>query len=145
MNAAMTLTHAVPLDIEELDRSLEAALLLRASEAGFARDYRSGAAFGQEEDRLRLEAFSLGLLDALAQRLGDRQQNLRLLAYMNALVEYGPGIKAREAGQRMLDLSYKPQLGRYVAGGRRHALKVLRGNARETGLFAELLVEELQS
>jgi hypothetical protein len=144
MNAAMTVQQTNPIDIDELDRSLEAALLLRASEAGFARDYRSGAAFGREEDQLRLEAFALGMFDALAQRLGDRQQCLHLLAYMSALVEHGPGSRAREAVQRMLDLNYRPQLCRYVAGGRRHAMKVLRGNARETGLFAELLAEELQ-
>jgi hypothetical protein len=91
MSTAMTFEQALPIDIDELDRSLEAALLLRASEAGFARDYRSGAAFGQQEDRLRLEAFSLGLLDALAQRMGDRHRSLKLLAYMHALVEHGPG------------------------------------------------------
>ena len=60
------------LDIAELDKLLEVAVLLRSSEEGYARDYRNGTAFGREEDWRRLDAFTYGILDTLARTLGER-------------------------------------------------------------------------
>jgi hypothetical protein len=130
-------------EIEELDKSIEIAVLIRASEAGYARDYRKGVAFGHAADRRRLDAFTLGLLDALAHRIGVRHETIRLLAYINTLLEHGPGQIARNSFREFMALATTPVLARYIAGGRHHILRVLSGNQPQVGRFAELLAEEL--
>jgi hypothetical protein len=131
------------IDIDEIDKSLEIAALIRASEAGYARDYRSGAAFGPEGDQRRLDAFTFGLLDALAHRLGSRHDTLRLLTYLHSLMERGPGQGARRFFRQMCALGNVPIMARYVAGGRYHIVRVLAGNPPGIGRFARLLSEEL--
>ena len=131
-------------DINALDKSLEAAVLLRSSEAGYARDYRRGAAFGRDEDQRRLDAFSFGLIDALAERAGDRSETLSLLIYLYVLLEQGPGVNARDAYQAMRKIGTKANLRRYVAGGRLHVFRMLAGSSPQAGIFAKLLEEELQ-
>lgn len=131
------------IDIDELDKSLEAAVMLRSSEAGYARDYRNGTAFGRVEDERRLDAFSFGLFDALAERTGNRAQTLALLIYFCALLEQGPGINARRSFEAMWTIGTKPKLGRYVVGGRLHVLRMLSGKKAEAGIFAKLLEQEL--
>jgi hypothetical protein len=130
-------------EIEELDKSVEIAALIRASEAGYARDYRKGVAFGHAADRRRLDAFTLGLLDALAHRIGVRHETIKLLAYVHTLLEHGPGQIARTSFREFMALGTTPVLARYVAGGRHHILRVLSGNPPQVGRFAELLTEEL--
>lgn len=130
-------------EIEELDKAIEIAMLIRASEAGYARDYRKGVAFGHAADRRRLDAFTLGLLDALAHRIGVRHETVLLLAYVHSLLEHGPGQTARNFFREFLALGKTPVLARYVAGGRHHILRVLSGNPPRAGRFAELLAEEL--
>jgi hypothetical protein len=130
-------------ELEELDKSLEIAALIRASEAGFARDYRKGVAFGHAADRRRLDAFTLGLLDALAHRIGVRHETVRLMSYIHAILEHGPGQIARNSFREFVSLGTTPALARYLAGGRHHILRVLSGNPPKVGRFAELLTEEL--
>lgn len=131
------------LDIAELDKLLEVAVLLRSSEEGYARDYRNGTAFGREEDWLRLDAFTFGIIDALARTLGEHAETLELLAYLKNLVEHGPGNDARARAAKLLEVGGLPELRRYVAGGRRLALRMLAGQTVRPGLYAELLEEEL--
>lgn len=133
-----------PLEVERLDRALEAAVLLLASEAGFARDYRNGPAFGAEKDGRRLDAFALGLLDALSGTLGRPTEVLPLLVYAKTLLEHGPGLVARGATVSTLGLADQPELARYVAGGRRLVLRMQAGRAPRPGIFVSLLEEELQ-
>jgi hypothetical protein len=130
-------------DIRELDKLLEAAVLLRSSEEGYVRDHRNGSAFGREEDGLRLDAFTFGVLDALARTLGEHVETLSLLAYLTNLLDHGPGVDARDGAARMLSRGGLPELRRYVAGGRRLALRMLAGQTVQPGLYAELLEEEL--
>lgn len=132
------------LDIHELDKLLEAAVLLRSSEAGYARDYRNGNAFGREEDWLRLDAFTFGVLDTLARTLGEHSVTLSLLVYLKNLLDHGPGAAAREGAAKMLGFGNLPDVRRYVAGGRRLALRMLAGQTVQPGLYAELLEEELR-
>jgi hypothetical protein len=132
------------LDIGELDKLLEAAVLLRSSEDGYARDYRNGPAFSREEDSIRLDAFTFGVLDALARTLGEHIETLSLLAYLTNLLDHGPGTDARTGAATMLNRGALPELRRYVAGGRRLALRMLAGQTMQPGLYAELLEEELR-
>jgi len=132
------------VDIGELDKLLEAAVLLRSSEDGYARDYRNGPAFGREEDSIRLDAFTFGVLDALARTLGEHVETLSLLAYLMNLLDLGPGNPARTGAARLLNRGALPELRRYVAGGRRLALRMLAGQTVQPGLYAELLEEELR-
>jgi hypothetical protein len=131
------------LDIAELDKLLEVAVLLRSSEEGYARDYRNGTAFGREEDWLRLDAFTFGILDTLARTVGEHAQTLALLAYSKNLLDHGPGSDTREGAERLLKIGALPELRRYVAGGRRLALRMLAGQTVRPGLYAEILEEEL--
>jgi hypothetical protein len=131
------------LDIAELDKLLEVAVLLRSSEEGYARDYRNGTAFGREEDWRRLDAFTFGILDALARTLGEHAETLALLAYSKNLLDHGPGSDTREGAERLLKLGALPELRRYVAGGRRLALRMLAGQPVRPGLYAEILEDEL--
>ena len=130
-------------DIDEVDQLLEIALLIRSGEIGFARDYRNGHAFGIDGDRYRLDAFTLGLLDALAHRLGDHLNTLNLLIYLWKLMENGPGKTTRQALRETGALGDDRAFSRYVSGGRRHILLTLAGNSPAVGRFAELLAEEL--
>jgi hypothetical protein len=130
-------------DVAELDKLLEVALLLRSSEEGYARDYRNGTAFGREQDWQRLDAFTFGILDTLARTLSDHAETLVLLAYLKNLIEHGPGNDARSGSAKLLDAGGLPELRRYVAGGRRLALRILAGQTVRPGLYAELLEEEL--
>ena len=132
------------LDIPEVDKLLEVAVLLRSSEEGYARDYRNGPAFGREEDWLRLDAFTFGVLDALARTLGEHLETLELLAYLKNLLDHGPGNDARTGATKLLALGDVPELRPYVAGGRRLALRMLAGQTVRPGLYAELLEEELR-
>lgn len=134
-----------PLDIEEIDRSLEIATLIRSGEIGFARDYRAGTAFGADGDRYRLDAFTLGLLDAMAQHASLQADSYRLLVYLFKLIEHGPGKSARLSTHEMLALGEVPLFSRYVSGGRRHVLSTLAGRSPEVGRFAQLLSDELAS
>jgi len=131
------------LDIRELDKLLEAAMLLRSSEEGYVRDYRNGSAFSREEDGLRLDAFTFGVLDALARTLGEHIETLTLLIYLTNLLDHGPGADARDGAARMSSRGSLPELRRYVAGGRRLALRMLAGQTVQPGLYANLLEEEL--
>ena len=132
------------LDIAELDKLLEVAVLLRSSEEGYARDYRNGAAFGRDEDWMRLDAFTFGILDALARTLGEHAETLALLAYSKNLLDHGPGSDTRDGADRLLQIGALPELRRYVAGGRRLALRMLAGQTVRPGLYAEILEEELR-
>lgn len=131
------------VEIDDIDRSLEIVALIRASEAGFAREGKVGVALEHDADRSRLDAFTLGLLDAMAQRIGNGRKTLRLLAYLHVALEYGPGEASRRRFHEYLGLESEPRLSRYVAGGRRHVLSVLIGDKPKVGRFVELLSEEL--
>jgi hypothetical protein len=135
----------IDIDIDELDKSLEIAVLIRASESGYVRDYLKGAAIARDDELRRLDAFTLGLLDALAHRLGSRHDTLRLLAYLHALLEHGPGRPARKAFREMFALGSTPKFARYFASGRHHVVKVLQGSTPEAGRFAALLAEEFDA
>lgn len=137
-------TRPEEVDLHEIDKLLEAAVLLRSSEEGYARDYRNGSAFGREQDWLRLDAFTFGILDALARTLGDHTDALALLAYLKSLLDHGPGNDGRAGAAKLLGAGALPELRRYVAGGRRLALRMLAGQTVLPGLYAELLEEELR-
>lgn len=132
-----------PSKLIEIDKSLEIATLVLAGEAGFARDHKIGHAFGAEGDMRRLDAFTLGMLDALAHRTGERDQALPMLTYLHKLEQHGPGIATRHSFREMLALIEIPKFAAYVAGGRRHIIRVLSGKAGDPGEFARLLTEEL--
>jgi hypothetical protein len=129
-------------NITEIDKALEIALTIRGSESGYARDHRSGPVFGYAADNRRLDAFTLGLLDALAARISTRHDWLPLLAYLHQLNENGPGEVSRNAYRQMCKLKAVPGLARYVAGGRHHIRRVMAGETPDVGRFARLLSEE---
>lgn len=132
------------VSIMELDKVFEAAVLFRLSEAGFARDFGADGPFNADERLVRLDAFMLGVLESLAIPLSLKADALPLLAYLKSLLEHGPGVHARDGAAGMLALKERIDLRRYVAGGRRVALKMLGGKKMPPGAFASLLEEESQ-
>ncbi len=130
------------MDIDEIDRALEVALLIRDSELGHARGCRHGSDFGAAENGRRLDAFILGVLDTLTSLLRRQDDSLHLLVYLKALVEHGPGSDARAATARSIALRGHSELRRYIAGGRSFLMRLLAGERIEPGLFARLLEKE---
>lgn len=138
-------TPPPPLDISKLDKALEVVVLLRAGEAGHARDHRKGWAFSRREDKRRLDAMTVGMLDALAHTLGKRPDIWQLLVYLRVLVDHGPGARARKSWAQCVQIAERaPELRPYVAGGRRLLLRMLVDRSARPGLFSELLEQELQ-
>jgi hypothetical protein len=125
--------------IDALNRAFEAATLLVASEAGFARDYYPGALLDSEWNRLRLEAFALGAFDGVARSLPKDCGALPLLVFLQALIDCGPGERARQATTRHLALGERTELIRYVAGGRTMVQRLQAGAPMPPGHFARLL------
>jgi len=83
-----------------------------------------------------------GVLESLAIPLSLKSDALPLLAYLKSLLEHGPGVRARDGVAGMLALKERTDMRRYVAGGRRIALKMLGGKKMPPGAFASLLEEE---
>ena len=132
------------LHIEALDKALEIAILLRDSEAAHARDRVRGASFGVVGDRQRLDALTLGMLDALARMVGNGGSSLPMLVYLKTLVDHGAGTRAREGFLAMLRLLDLAGLNRYVAAGRKLVTQILKGGESAPGRYADLLERELR-
>ena len=132
------------LHIEALDKALEIAILLRDSEAAHARDRKGAASFGQAGDQQRLDALTLGILDALARFLGNGPSSLPMLVYLKTLVEHGAGTRTREGFTGMLRLLDLASLSRYVAAGRKLVVHILSGGDSAPGRYADLIDRELR-
>jgi hypothetical protein len=130
------------INVTEVDKYLEMALLIRGAESGYVRDRWQGPVVGYEGDVCRLDAFTLGLLDELAARIGTRDDWRPLLVYLFQLNENGPGEIARRSYQQMCDLNDVPALARYIVGGRQRIRRALEGDNTDIGRFARLLIEE---
>lgn len=126
-----------------MDSLLQAALLLRLSAQGRARDYYYELAEKIDADGDRIDAFSFGILDALLRAHGAGLDTLPLLLYLLKLSEHGPGTTTVEAAEHALSLGQSPKMRRYVELGRCTAVQILDGVPPRPGGYAELLVGEL--
>ena len=132
------------LALDEIDRVLEATLMLRASEVALLHDVLETSVIRRQDKGSRVDAFCFGVIESLADRLVDRFEPLFLLTYIYAVVDHGPGEKARKALAELLSLRTRPELGQYIAGGRQQVQAILRGDRPKAGLVAGLLLEELE-
>ncbi len=73
-------------ELMETDKLLQAAQLLRLSEAGFARDQHGRITQQADPNGEKLDWYSLGLLDALRVARGYDRDRSRLLIYLILLV-----------------------------------------------------------
>ncbi len=131
--------------LEKVDSVLQAALLLRLSEHGRARDHYYELLDRIDADGSRLDAFSLGVFDALLRTHAAATDSPALLLYLLKLCENGPGAATVDAAARALSLAGRADLHRYIDLGRSTAIRALDGSPPSPGAYAELLMDELTS
>lgn len=129
--------------LRRLDSLLQAALLLRLSEQGRARDYYYELVAASDRDGTKLDAFSFGVFDALVRAHLTGNDALPLLLYLMKLDEHGPGASTVDAAERALASAHDGILDRYVDLGRLTAVRALEGGTPAPGGYAELLLDEL--
>ncbi len=130
-------------DLQRADNLLQAGLLLRLSEQGRARDYYQEVVERTDVNGDKLDAFSLGIFDALLRAHGASVDTLPLLLYLLKLSEHGPGAATVDAAYHALSHGESSAMRRYVDLGRCTAVQVLDGGPPRPGGYAELLMGEL--
>lgn len=129
-------------ELGETDKLLQAAQLLRLSEAGFARDQHGTIAEQADPFGEKLDWYSLGLLDALRVSRGYDLGKLRLLTYLILLCEKGPGEAALRSTERLIARLNQAAPARYIEAGRRAILDALAGRRTEPGSYLALLAAD---
>ena len=137
------MTSRSPWQLGRLDSLLQAALLLRLSEQGYARDLYYDLAGKVDADGGKLDAFSLGVFDTLIRTHLAGVDALPVLLYLLKLNECGPGADTVDAAERALASGYRAALKRYVELGRETAVRALAGGTPCPGGYAELMLDEL--
>ena len=126
-----------------LDALLQAALLLRLSEQGRARDFYYELTTTADKEGAKLDAYSFGVFDALVRAHLTGDDSLPLLLYLMKLDERGPGAATVDAAEHAFASGGRTALRPYVNLGRETAIRALRGNVPDPGGYAELLLDEL--
>jgi hypothetical protein len=130
-------------DLRRLDNMLEAVMLFRLSETGRARDLGNDLVTRADGQGTKLDAFSLGIFDAMLRARGASRVTLPLLVYMLKLSEHGPGPETVDAADRAIGFVGDAGMGRYVELGRYAAIKTLDGRPTTRGGYAEALLIDL--
>ena len=130
-------------ELGETDKLLQAAQLLRLSEAGFARDQHDAIAEQADPFGEKLDWYSLGLLDALRVSRGRDFGRLRLLTYLILLSRCS--VAAVRSTEHLLTRLHQAEPGRYIEAGRRTILDMLAGKRTEPGRYVELLAADVMS
>jgi hypothetical protein len=136
-------TRRFPWQLSRLDGLLQAALLLRLSEQGHARDLDYDLVEKLDADGVKIDAFSLGVFDKLIHAHLAGPDALPVLLYLLKLDERGPGSDTVDAAERALASGDRTALKRYVELGRETAVRALAGGTPCPGGYAELLLDEL--
>lgn len=129
-------------DLDETDRLLQVARLLRLSEAGFARDEPGALVEKLDPCGERLDWYSLGLADALRVSRGHGLGRLRLLVYLMLLCDRGPGEAAVRATEHLVARLHDAGPARYIEAGRTTVLDTLAGRRIEPGRYWALLAAD---
>ncbi len=129
--------------LRRLDSLLQAALLLRLSEQGRARDFYYELVTNHDATGEKLDAFSFGVFDALVRAHLTGSDTLPLLLYLMKLDEHGPGADTVDAAERALACGHDGAFDRYVNLGRLTAVRALDGGTPSPGGYGELLLDEL--
>ena len=132
-----------PAELETTDKLLQVARLMRASEAGIARDRHGGIAERADPNGEKLDWYCLGLLDALRVTRGYDRDRLRLLTYLMLVCETGPGETVRRTTERLFAGLSHANPARYIDAGRRTIGLLLAGQRVDPGGYAELLVGDI--
>ena len=132
-------------ELDETDKLVQAARLLRMSAAGFARDHHGGIAASADPDGEKLDWYSVGILDALRCSRGYDKGKLRLLIYLILISENGPGDRARRSAERLISHLTHKDAARYIEAGRRAITRLLSGEKRAPADYAELLSDDTRS
>jgi hypothetical protein len=130
------------LSLDEIDKALQTAQMLRLSEGGFARDNFGNLMQRCEQAAEKLDAYAAGVLAALSRGADISQETFGLLAYSFAICDVGPGLAALAKTERMLQCSSVAELRRYFLLGSRTVRRMLEGAATTPGEFARLLQAE---
>jgi len=132
-----------PVELDETNKLLQTAQLLRLSEAGFARDHHGRITQEADPDGQKLDWYCLGLLDGLRRARGYHRKRLRLLAYLMLLCETAPGETVRRSTERLLASLGHANPARYIDAGRCTVRRLLAGQRVDPGNYAELLVADV--
>jgi hypothetical protein len=138
----MRLASHRSLSIEEIDRALQTARLLRLSEGGFARDNFGNLMQTAGAAAEKLDAYAAGVLAALCANSPDYPDTFGLLVYAFAVCDVGPGLAALAKTERMLACGSDSELNAYFVLGSRTVRQMLEGSSRPPGEFARLLQAE---
>lgn len=136
-----------PLDVAELkqiDSILRAANLIRSTELGYARDQHGSLVERLDPLGHKLDAFSIGIIDAIRIAVSASTAWLPILAYLLKLGEHGMDTALRGAEQ-MLRLSRSEHCDAYVEQGRQTVYAVFAGHRNALQAYAALLRAEEQS
>ncbi len=131
------------VEVDATDKLLQAAQLIRLSEAGFARDHHGPITQRADPNGERLDWYSLGLLDALRVARGHDRDRLRLLIYLMLLCETGPGETVRRSTERLFASLSHVDPARYIDAGRRTIGRLLAGQRVDPGRYSELLAADV--
>ena len=143
MGAGAIVLKPVSRQLRRLDSLLQAALLLRLSEQGRARDFYYELVTNHDPAGAKLDAFSFGVFDTLVRAHLTGSDTLPLLLYLMKLDEHGPGADTVDAAERALASGHDGDFERYVNLGRLTAVRALEGGTPAPGGYGELLLDEL--
>lgn len=136
-----------PLDmaqLKQIDSILRAASLIRSTEFGYARDQHGSLIERLDPLGHKLDAFSVGIIDAIRIAVSASTAWLPLLTYLLKLGEHGVDGALRGAEQ-MLRLSRCEAFDAYVEPGRQTVYAVFAGHRNALRAYAALLRAEEQS
>ena len=116
------------------------------SELASARDRCPAALLERDPDGAKLEAFGIGVIDAICRacRLDPHDDLLRLLAYI-VMLRHWRGKPALERAERALDYAHDDELARFAARGRATAVKLVAGERGAGGGYAAELESPAKS
>ena len=127
------------LPLEEIDRALQTAHMLRLSEGAYARDNFGDLLQTRDASGRKLEAYSAGVLTALVYGNDDNQKILGVLMYALVVTYIGPGLDALARATRMLRSESDLQLRTYLTLGFCTVQRMLDDEPTMPGEFARLL------
>jgi hypothetical protein len=133
-----------PLDKAELtqiDSILRAANLIRSTELGYARDRHGNLVERLDPQGHKLDAFSVGIIDAIRIAVSASAAWLPLLTYMLKLGEHGAD-GALHGAEQMLKLSRAETFDAYVEQGRQTVYAVFADHRDALQAYAALLRAE---
>lgn len=126
----------------ETDTLLQVVQLLRLREMGFARDRYGIVRYQADPDGVKLDWYTLGLLDGARTTQFRDLDRLRLLLYHDQLCRKGPGLATLKSVDDLLSLLDRSGPSRDIEAGRRAISEALAQVHAEPCGYASLLIAD---